>query len=68
MMRYRVHRWVDTKSLTPMYGVQAQFPGERTWMHVSENGKAVLFDREAQADAYIERLRENARQRASQPA
>lgn len=45
----RLHRWIDTKTYTPMYGVQVRASGK--WHHLAVAGKAALYESVEAAEA-----------------
>lgn len=50
----RVHRWIDTKTLTPMFGVQVKADGK--WHHIAVDRVASLFPTEAAARASADEI------------
>lgn len=50
-MRTRVHNWLDTKTMTPLYSFQIWDPGDRRWKNVAEGSKPLLFENEKDRDA-----------------
>lgn len=50
---YRVDPWLNQKTNESMYGVSVKIDGVRKWMRVIDDGKAVIFDKRKEADAYI---------------
>jgi hypothetical protein len=56
--RFRVHAWVNTETLEPMYGVQGF--ASRRWAHivrpVGDKFEPILFDRPQDAEAKISAL------------
>lgn len=41
--KYRVHQWVDTQSLEPRYGIQANIE-YGVWAHVHDGERIIFFD------------------------
>lgn len=54
-MKYRVHMWLDTKVMEPLFGIQAQI-AKGVWSHCAKNGKPVMFADEDVAKAYCKKL------------
>ena len=48
--RRRIHNWINTKSLEPMFGIQINTTRGR-WCHATENNEVLLFRSEAEARA-----------------
>lgn len=55
-IRYRPHPWFDSRAVRKMFGIQARI-GNGEWMHMSEDGKPLIYDTEAERDAKIKALR-----------
>lgn len=56
--KYRKHPWIDTRSGQKRYGIQASIQKGK-WMHMAEDGVALIFDTEAERDAKLMALRKN---------
>lgn len=55
---YRKHDWLDTKTNTPKYGIQAKaVDWEVRWLHCAEDGKPLLYDTPEERDAKLKELR-----------
>lgn len=50
--KHRVHTWIDTATLEPMYGIQANV-ARLVWSHVLDEGKIILFPTKEEATATI---------------
>lgn len=55
-MKYRVHKWLDTKTLKTKYGLQGH-TGSRRWLHVAEDGVPLFYDTEIEAKQKIKELK-----------
>ena len=54
-MRTRNESWLNTETMTEMYGVQAYRDGK--WRNVAKDGKPAIFDNPADRDAFRAEIR-----------
>ncbi len=54
---FRAHDWINLKTCTPVFGVQAKRVGYGGWMHVNEGNKPMFFTQRRQRDRAIKRLK-----------
>lgn len=54
-MKYRKHEWIDAETAAVWYGIQARFNGR--WLHVMEDGAALVYPSEEQCDDKLRELR-----------
>jgi hypothetical protein len=55
-LEFRPHAWLDTETMTEMYGIQAR-KDKGKWMHTMEKGAPLLFDNQADRDTRLDALR-----------
>ena len=54
---YRVDRWLNTKTNEELYGVSVKITGQRGWIRVADDGKAVIIESIDEARAFIEKMK-----------
>ncbi|PCI53844.1 MAG: hypothetical protein COB36_11435 [Alphaproteobacteria bacterium] len=52
MLRFRKHDWLNLKTLSTVYGVQAN-TGKGKWVNCSKSGKPLFFDTAKERTAWI---------------
>jgi hypothetical protein len=52
--KFRLCQWLNTKEMKRQFGIQGYVNGH--WLHCSENGKPLLFDKKAEARAKLHDL------------
>jgi hypothetical protein len=55
MAEYRAHDWLNTKTMKPVYSIQARV-GKKGWAHVHENGKPMFFDCKDKRDNILKEM------------
>lgn len=53
--KHRAHQWVNTETLEPIFGVQANVEYGK-WAHVLENNAPLLFATRSEAEAKAKEL------------
>lgn len=53
--RYRAHEWINTKTLRPIYSIQARV-GKNGWAHVHEGGKPMFYPTAAERDTVLGKM------------
>lgn len=56
MTKYRISPWFDIEEMIPKYGIQIKLPDRKQWLNVAEDGVALFFDNELDADLKIDEL------------
>jgi len=54
-MKYRKHEWLNTETDVAWYGIQVRHKGK--WLHVMENGAALVYPSEDRCDEKLRELR-----------
>lgn len=52
----RVHPWINTETLEPMFGVQVRVERGK-WHHLAVKGKAAIYTKKADADRQCSELK-----------
>jgi len=53
--KHRIHPWIDTKSLEPLFGIQENVSyGE--WAHVYDDKQLLIFSTKTEAQARIKQI------------
>ncbi len=60
MAKFRPHTWINTKTLKPIFSIQARV-GKNGWAHLHEGGKPLFFDCETDRDAKLKELNDEQR-------
>lgn len=56
MTKYRISSWFDIEEMIPKYGIQIKLPDNNQWLNVAEDGVALFFDSELDAQLKMDEL------------
>lgn len=58
---YRPHSWLDVRTKTEKFGIQAKVSATSKWLHVAEDGEACIYDTAEERDTRMEAMRQHYR-------
>lgn len=53
--KFRAHQWVNTKTLKPIYSIQARV-GKNGWANLHEGGRSMFYETPEARDAAMKEL------------